>query len=234
MKVFCAIDTPNAARAIELVRSLSGIVAGFKFGLEYFTALGPEGVRTAFAAATKRQALFLDLKFHDIPNTVAGAVASATALQPMFLTIHASGGVEMMRAAAQSATETSKKLGVTRPRLLAITVLTSLGDQDLAAVGQGENVSRQVERLASQASEAGIDGVVCSPLELVTLRKQFGERFVLVSPGVRPGGAAVGDQKRVMTPRQAMEAGADYLVIGRPITGAENPADAAQKIMDGR
>jgi orotidine-5'-phosphate decarboxylase len=222
--VFCAIDTIDIAAARTLAGQLAGTVGGLKLGLEFFCANGPDGVRAVMGASGLP--LFLDLKFHDIPNTVAGAVKGALALKPAFLTIHASGGPAMIAAAAKAAQAAEGP----RPRILAVTVLTSLDDGDLAAVGQAGPVAQQVERLALHAKEAGADGIVCSPNEVARLRPLVGPDFVLMVPGIRPAWAAANDQKRVMTPAEAVAAGADHLVIGRPITGAADPAEAAERI----
>jgi len=223
--VFCAVDTPDLAKAHKLALNLRGSVRGLKLGLEFFLAHGEAGYRKLAEVGLP---IFLDLKLHDIPNTVAGAVASLLPLQPDFMTLHASGGAAMMRAAAEAA----KKTKGARPKLLAVTVLTSLDSGDLASVGQDSNPAPQVLRLARLAKDSGMDGVVCSPEEVKMLRGELGADFILMVPGIRPTWAATGDQKRVMTPREAVQAGATYLVIGRPITGAENPAQAAARIND--
>ncbi len=225
--VFCAIDTPDLDIAAALAGQVAPHVGGLKLGLEFFNANGPDGVRAVTALG---KPLFLDLKLHDIPNTVAGGIRSATALAPAFITIHASGGRAMMRAAADAATEAADKHGVTRPRLLGVTVLTSLDDADLAAVGQDADVSNQVGRLAALARESGLDGLICAPQEIARLRALCGPDFTLMVPGIRPAGADRGDQKRVMTPAEAMALGADHLVIGRPITRAADSAKAAADI----
>jgi len=226
-RVFVALDTTSVADAVDRARAMRGAVAGVKLGLEFFSANGPAGVRQVVAEGLP---LFLDLKFHDIPNTVAGAVRAVTPLGPFMLNVHAAGGVEMMRAALDACADTAAKVGVRRPRVIAVTVLTSLGDDDLAAIGQQGPAADQVRRLAALAQEAGLDGVVCSPQEIELLRRDCGRDFVLVTPGIRPAGAAAGDQKRVMTPAEAVRRGADSLVIGRPITAAEDPAAAARAI----
>jgi len=221
--VFCALDVNDLAKASELALTLKGHVFGFKLGLEFFLAQGIPGYKNI---AETGAPIFLDLKLHDIPNTVAGAVASILPLAPAFLTIHAAGGAAMMHAAANAAT----KAGAARPKLLGVTVLTSLDTKDLAAVGQDQNTGNQVMRLASLAKESGMDGIVCSPEEVKTLRAALGPDFILMVPGIRPAWATANDQKRVMTPKEALDAGASYLVIGRPITGADQPADAADRI----
>ena len=224
-RVFVALDTPDMDGALSLAGSLAGVVGGIKLGKAFFTANGPQGVRRAAAAGLP---VFLDLKFHDIPNTVADAVRAALSLAPVMLTVHASGGAAMMRAAAEAAREG----GANRPLVLGVTVLTSLGAEDLAATGLSGPVPDQVMRLARLAQASGLDGVVCSAREAAALRAECGADFKLVVPGIRPAGAAAGDQKRTATPAEAMAAGADYLVIGRPVTGAGDPAQAARAIID--
>ncbi|MCL2469870.1 MAG: orotidine-5'-phosphate decarboxylase [Alphaproteobacteria bacterium] len=221
--IFCAIDTSDLAKARELARKLSGHVGGLKLGLEFFTAHGPKGFADLKAMNTP---LFLDLKLHDIPNTVAGAVRSLLPLEPDFITIHAGGGATMIRAAMDAAHEATKH----RPKILAVTVLTSLDGKDLTQVGQGSDLQEQVQRLALLAKECGADGIVCAPSEVEKLRALLGPDMTLMVPGIRPSWAEAGDQKRIMTPQMAMKAGATYLVIGRPITESGNPAQAAQRI----
>lgn len=223
--VFCALDTHDPAFARNLAQKLKGRVRGLKVGLEYFMANGPKGYDQF---AELGLPIFLDVKLHDIPNTVAGGIKSLLPLQPDFITIHTSGGASMMKAAAEAAASAAGK----RPKILGVTVLTSLDANDLAQVGQEADPTRQAERLAVLAKDSGLDGVICSPAEVAALRKACGPDFVLMVPGIRPAWAAANDQKRVMTPREAMQAGATYLVIGRPITGASDPAEAAQRISD--
>jgi orotidine-5'-phosphate decarboxylase len=222
-RILVALDTTDVDRAKALALTLKGHVGGIKIGKEFFTAHGPQGVREV---AGDGQPLFLDLKFHDIPNTVAGAIRSALRLKPLILNVHAAGGVAMMKAAAEAAAEA----GTERPLLIAVTVLTSLGDDDMADIGVGSSAAEQVARLAKLAQASGLDGVVCSPREIELVRQACGADFKTVVPGIRPEWAAAGDQKRIMTPRQAVDAGADYLVIGRPITGADDPVGAAERI----
>jgi orotidine-5'-phosphate decarboxylase len=217
--VFVAIDTVEPGRARALADAVRPHVGGLKLGLEFFCANGPGAVRE-IAGETP---LFLDLKLHDIPNTVAGAVRAVLPLRPSFLTIHAAGGPAMLRAAADAA---GGAVG-----LLAVTVLTSLDEDDLGRVGQRGPVLDQARRLARLAREAGLAGAICSPHEIAALRAECGEGFRLVVPGIRPAGAGTGDQKRVMTPAEALAAGADHLVIGRPITAAPDPAAAARRIL---
>lgn len=226
MPIFCALDTTDRAAAAHVAREVAGLGLGVKLGKEFFTAHGPEGVREVVPDGAP---LFLDLKFHDIPNTVAGAVRAAVlALAPRFLTVHAAGGPAMVRAAAAAAAEFDE----TRPSILAVTVLTSMDQADLRAVGIAGDVEEQVRRLALLARDNGADGVVCAATEIAMLRALLGPEFALVVPGIRPAGVAADDQKRVMTPAEALDLGADWLVIGRPITAAADPKAAAAAIVD--
>jgi orotidine-5'-phosphate decarboxylase len=217
--IFVAIDTRDVHHAAALARDLCGIVGGMKLGLEFFCANGHEGV---LRIAEHRMPIFLDLKLHDIPNTVAKAVEAIAPLAPAILTVHAAGGREMMAAAKAAAPAGTKVVGVT--------VLTSLDGHDLVAIGVAGSPADQVKRLAELAQEAGLDGIVCSGEEVAAARAAWPEGFFVV-PGVRPAGAEMGDQKRVVTPRQAMDDGASVLVIGRPITAANDPARAAREIV---
>lgn len=225
--VYCAIDTTDPALAARWAGQLAGVVGGLKLGLEFFCANGPAGIRQVAAGGMP---LFLDLKLHDIPNTVAAAMRAVVPLAPAITTIHAGGGPTMMAAAMDAAAEAAAKAGVARPKVVAVTVLTSIDDAELAGLGITDGTAAQVRRLALLAKQAGCDGVVCSPHEVADLRALCGPDFLLVVPGIRPAGAAAGDQKRVLTPRQAVERGADVLVIGRPITGAADPVAAARAI----
>ncbi|CCQ72599.1 orotidine-5'-phosphate decarboxylase [Magnetospira sp. QH-2] len=222
-RIFVAIDTTDLDRAAALAESLVGLVGGVKLGKEFLTAHGPQGARRV---AQCGMPLFLDTKFHDIPNTVAGALRAALPLKPRLINVHAAGGAAMMRAAADAAAEA----GDDRPLVLAVTVLTSLDDDDLKAIGVTGEVESQVVRLARLAQDNGIDGVVCSAKEVTALRDACGPNFKLLTPGIRPAWSATGDQKRIVTPAEAVRLGSDYLVIGRPITGADDPADAARRI----
>jgi orotidine-5'-phosphate decarboxylase len=224
-RLFVALDTPDAGKAFSLARALAPVGCGMKLGLEFFSAQGPDGVRKIIDAAPE-SALFLDLKFHDIPNTVAAAVRSALALSPFVLNVHAGGGGAMMKAAADAARTASP-----RPLVIAVTVLTSLDDNDLASVGQSAPAADQVVRLARLARASQLDGVVCSAHEAAPLRRALGPGFLLIVPGIRPPGADQGDQKRVMGPKDAIAAGADFLVVGRPITEASDPVSAARAIV---
>ena len=224
--VFCAIDTPDTKRACALAESLSGAVGGLKIGLEYFNAHGQDGYQKL---AAFDQPIFLDLKLHDIPNTVASAVRALAPLQPAWLNVHAGGGAAMMQAAADAAHEAHDK-GLRVPKMLGVTIMTSLADTDLHQMGISGTAQDQVLRLANLAQKNGMDGVVCSAHEIQVLRAELGPDFKLIVPGIRPQGSAAQDQKRVMTPEDAQKAGADILVIGRPITGAEDPRQAALDI----
>ena len=225
--ILCAIDTPDSGAAQRLAEAVGPFVGGIKLGLEFFTANGPEAVRLVAGAAP----LFLDLKLHDIPNTVAGAVRAAAPLEPLLLTVHCAGGAAMMKAAAAEA-DAPASGGKRRIKIIGVTVLTSLNDADLASVGQNGPALDQARRLAALARQAGLDGVVCSPHEVAALRRDCGQGFLLVVPGIRPADAARrDDQKRVMTPREALDAGADHLVIGRPITAAPDAAAACRAIL---
>jgi len=227
--VFCAIDTNALEAADHLAHRLAGQVGGLKLGLEFFCANGPEGVRAIGAHGLP---IFLDLKLHDIPNTVAGAVRSVVPLRPTFVTVHAAGGRAMLTAAAEAAKEAADRLHVPRPKLLAVTVLTSLDGDDLHQIGLPDDMAHLVDRLAFLAVDCGIDGLVCSPREIAHLRRRFGRETVLMVPGIRPAWATADDQKRITGPAEALAAGADYLVIGRPITRATDPADAARRVAE--
>ena len=222
--IFCAIDRADVEGAVRLTRALRGAVGGVKLGLEFVTASGPDGVRQVAAHGLP---VFLDLKFHDIPNTVAGAVRSAAGLEVAMLTVHAAGGRAMLQAAVAAARDLPA-----RPLLLGVTVLTSLDDDDLQATGVRAPVADQVMRLAELAVNAGLDGLVCSPHEIEPLRSQFGTAVRLVVPGIRPAGSVGDDQRRTLSPREAIARGADVLVIGRPITAAPEPRAAARGLVD--
>ena len=220
-RLIVALDYPDAQAALDLVDRLEGATRWFKVGLELYVAEG-----NALIAELQRRgySIFLDLKSHDIPNTVASAVKSAARLGVQMLTIHAAGGPAMVAAAAEAAGETG-------PILLGVTVLTSMDDAQLAATGIPGSSAAQVETLARMAYVNGVQGFVCSPVEVGNLRSQLGSKPVLVIPGIRPEGAATGDQRRVATPGAAIAAGASYLVVGRPITRAANPGAAARSIL---
>ncbi|AHC73841.1 orotidine 5'-phosphate decarboxylase [Candidatus Endolissoclinum faulkneri L5] len=226
-RIFVAIDTTDMEEAKSLVTRLRKHVGGIKLGINFHNTNGHDGVRKI----AEDIPLFLDLKYHDIPNTVAGAVRSAVSVcRPKIINVHASGGVAMMLAAVEANLETADKIGITPPLMIAVTVLTSIDDDDLAMIGQSCPSRIQVKRLALLAKKSGCDGVVCSPHEIRILRLNCGDGFRLVVPGIRPFDLTKDDQKRKMTPKAAIAAGADYLVIGRPITQAPNPAAAAKSI----
>ena len=227
--IIVALDVPSAESALKLAELVAPAVGAFKIGKELFVSAGPDIVRRVRATGAS---VFLDLKFHDIPNTVAKAVAAATRLDVQMLTIHTSGGGEMMRAAEKSAQDTAKSLGLVAPLVLGVTVLTSSDANTLAEIGCQTNVGEQVERLAALAVKSGLRGLVCSPLEIVALRKILPAGIQLVTPGIRTGAEKADDQKRTLTPREAIQAGASWLVIGRPIYAAENPRLAAEQILE--
>jgi orotidine-5'-phosphate decarboxylase len=220
--IYCAIDTPDIDTAVNLSRAIAPYVGGVKLGMQFFYACGPDGVLRV--AAESGLPLFLDLKLHDIPNTVAGGLAALMALRPAIVNVHAAGGPAMLLAGAEAV----KRLDPAC-KVIAVTVLTSLDTADLEAVGLAGPADCAVSRLASLARDAGLDGIVCSSHEVRQARADWPEGYFVV-PGIRPDGSALGDQKRVMTPAQAVAAGASVLVIGRPITGAADPASAAAAI----
>lgn len=220
-RIIVALDYPSQAKALALVSALSGRVSTYKIGLQLYTAAGPAVVQAVMATGAK---VFLDLKLHDIPNTVAKAVTAAADLGVVMLTIHLAGGSAMLRAAVEA-----RKPGLS---LLGVTVLTSATQETLGETGVGGTISDQVQRLAELGNISGLDGFITSPQEVAMLRQQVGKESLLVTPGVRPAGAAADDQKRFTTPREAIAAGADYLVIGRPITAAADPAAAVERIVE--
>lgn len=226
--IIVALDVPHPDAALELARRLAPVVGAFKIGKELFVSAGPDIVRRIREAGGS---VFLDLKFHDIPNTVAKAVEAAVRLDVQMLTIHTSGGLAMMQAAQRAAEEAALRTGKTQPLVLGVTVLTSLNTNDLAEVGVPHDVGAQVERLASLAALAGLGGLVCSPLEITRLRQFLPAAMQLVTPGIRPADSPADDQKRTLTPAEALAAGANWLVIGRPICAAPDPRAAAEKIL---
>ena len=224
-RLVVALDTPSREQAVAWARALAGRVGLVKVGLELFTAAGPALVEELAAAGLP---VFLDLKLHDIPNTVERAAANCARLGAHLITVHAGGGRAMLAAAAAGAA--AGATGV-RTRVLAVTVLTSLDDATLDELGIAGGAAARVAAWAELARDAGCDGVVCSPRELADLRRRLGTSFVLLAPGIRPAGAAIGDQRRVATPAAAIADGADYLVVGRPITAAPDPVAAAEAIV---
>lgn len=225
--IICAIDTTDIERADFLATALKDSVGAIKLGLEFFTANGAAGVHQI---AHHRIPIFLDLKFHDIPNTVAKAIQATAGIETFMMTVHTSGGRDMLRAAIDASAEVAYVTGKERPLIVGVTVLTSMDQNDLSIVGVQSALHDQVKRLADLAQSAGLDGVVCSPHEITMLRAVCGDEFTLVVPGIRPANGTPGDQKRVMTPVEARKKGADYLVIGRPITEAADIAKTARDI----
>jgi orotidine-5'-phosphate decarboxylase len=231
-KIIAALDVPTADEAREIIERLNGEVGAFKIGLQLFTSAGAPFVREILRGGNK---VFLDLKFHDIPNTVAKASVEAARLGVWMFNLHALGGGEMLRRAVEETREVCHKENLTQPKIIAVTVLTSSTDETLREIGVGESAEAQVLRLAHLAKTCGLDGVVASPLETRLIRREIENRnFMIVTPGVRPhfqNSFSCDDQKRTMTPAEALSAGADYLVIGRPILQAEDPVGAARRIV---
>lgn len=225
--IYLAVDLPRLDSAVALAQKVRQHVGGLKLGLEFFCAHGHHGVHEIAKVGLP---IFLDLKLHDIPNTVAAAMRGVVRLGAAITTIHASGGSAMIRAAADAAGDEAAKLGIVPPAVVAVTILTSLDQAGAGAVGFTGPVVEQVKRLAALAQDSGADGIVCSPLEVEAVRAQCGPGFKLVIPGIRPAWSEAGDQKRFLTPEEAFAKGADVLVIGRPITGAADPAAAARRI----
>jgi orotidine-5'-phosphate decarboxylase len=227
-KIIVALDVGTEAEALHIMGQLPESEV-FKVGLELFTAIGPslfEKLRS------QNKKVFLDLKLHDIPNTVAGAVRTGTRHGVRMMTLHTSGGKEMMERAVEAAAEEATKLGTERPLLVGVTVLTSLKAEHLRTIGVKSDTEEQVLRLAGLAKEAGLDGAVCSPQEIGLVKGEYGHEFLVVAPGIRPAWAAAQDQKRILTPAQAVRKGADYIVIGRPIIKDPSPRNAFQKILE--
>lgn len=222
-KIIVALDYPDAAGALDLVAQLEPALCRLKVGMELFTAAGPRLVEQLMQREFE---IFLDLKFHDIPNTVAQACKAAAALGVWMVNVHALGGRRMMEAASEGLSAYSRV-----PRLIAVTVLTSMSQEDLTGLGMVDSPADLVLRLAKLAQDSGMDGVVCSAQEAALLRRQCGDKFCLVTPGIRPANAVADDQSRVMTPRAAMEQGVDYLVIGRPVTRAADPLQALNEMI---
>jgi orotidine-5'-phosphate decarboxylase len=225
--LICALDTTDVEEATGLASVVGAHVGAVKLGLEFFTANGAAGVATINKIGVP---IFLDLKFHDIPNTVARAIAATAGMNMFMMTVHTGGGIAMLRAAIEASDRVSQMTGKERPLIVGVTLLTSLDQNDVSMLGYQDDLQEQVLRLADLAQSAGLDGVVCSPYEITSLRKACGEDFTLVVPGIRLETDRRDDQKRVLTPREALSKGADYLVIGRPITQAMNPATAAASI----
>ena len=230
-RIFVALDTKDITQAKTWASQLQGRLGGVKLGLEFFNANGPQGVQ-AVQAELQNQSLFLDVKFHDIPNTVAGAIASVVPLGLGIVNVHALGGQKMMQSAVGSAIETAKQHNIPQPMTIAVTILTSMGDDDLHGIGLHTTPREQAVHLAKLAQDSGMDGVVCSAHEIEPIRRACGDGFQLIVPGIRPSWSVAGDQKRIMTPKNALDAGADYLVIGRPLTQAPDMNHAIDLIVD--
>lgn len=226
-RLILALDVSSADQACHWVERLRNEIGVFKIGLQLFTAAGPEVVRRVREAGGE---VFLDLKLHDIPNTVAGAVTEACRLGVRMLTLHTQGGTAMMKAARQAAEETSSALGCARPQLLGVTILTSLASDDMVELGYAQSLEAQVLRLARLGEAAGLDGLVCSPREAARIKGSGVDRVFLVTPGIRPAGGATQDQARVATAAEAVQQGADYLVVGRPVLKAADPVAAARQL----
>ncbi|BDU50877.1 orotidine-5'-phosphate decarboxylase [Haliovirga abyssi] len=227
-KLVFALDVPDLKSAKALIKELAEYVGVFKVGKELFTAVGPEIFKVIKENNGK---IFADLKYHDIPNTVASAARVLVRHGVEIFNVHATGGFEMINMTAKAIKEEAEKLGINRPKLLAVTVLTSLNDEDLKSLKINETTSDYVIDLAKLAKSAGADGVVCSPNEVEQIKKELGKEFITLTPGIRPLWSVKGDQKRVMTPAQAVKNGVDYIVVGRPIRNVENRVEAAKKIL---
>jgi len=223
-KIFVALDVDSKEKALEIVEELQGLGACFKIGKQLFTSVGPDLVKEVVAMG---EDVFLDLKYHDIPNTVAMAGVAAAKLGVKVFNVHAGGGRKMMEKVREELNKLENP-----PMVLAVTVLTSMGEEDLNETGVKDSPGGQVKRLALLAKESGMDGVVASPLEIELIREACGEDFKILTPGIRPSFASTDDQKRIATPKSALERGSDYLVIGRPITKAENRREVFQKILE--
>ncbi|WP_457567318.1 orotidine-5'-phosphate decarboxylase [Desulfurobacterium sp.] len=226
--VIVALDFPDANKAIKTVDRLKKKIKTFKVGLELFLR---GGFNTVKEIHDRGCGVFLDLKFHDIPNTVCGAAKVAIENEVFMYNVHTLGGFEFLKKVADFNREYAEKMGVRRPLLIGVTILTSMDENDLKTIGIERDVESEVLKLAEMAKKAGLDGVVCSPKEIKLIKENLGEDFLTVTPGIRPTWAAKNDQKRIMTPSQAKQAGTDFIVVGRPITAAENMEEAAEKIL---
>ena len=228
--LFPSIDTPDIEKALHFAKIAEETKQGLKLGLEFFNSNGPQGV-AKIRDACPDLSFFLDLKYHDIPNTVRAAVREASKLDIDYINVHASGGINMMKYAVEGAQAGAEAAGVRTPKVLGVTILTSLDEDDLDLIGYYGSTDEMVQRLARLTQESGLAGIVCSAMEIQMIRRNMGEDFVLMVPGIRPSGSDVDDQKRIMTPKQALDAGANHLVIGRPITKASDPKKAIEDIL---
>lgn len=227
-RLIIALDVDTKEKALNLVKKLKDEVKIFKIGSELFTSCGPSIVEEVQKSGSK---VFLDLKFHDIPNTVAKSAVVATRLGVFMFNVHALGGVDMMKKAAESVNDEAKKLKIERPKVIAVTILTSMDGNNLKKIGVSDNMETQVSKLAKLSKDAGLDGVVASPSEVKLIRKNLGKDFLIVTPGVRPSWAGKNDQKRFTTPKEAIDNGADFIVVGRPVIEAPDPVEVAEKIL---
>ena len=225
-KIIVDIDTIDTNEALKITKLIPDVGA-FKLGLEYFCANGPKGISKISETGVK---IFLDLKFHDIPNTVAGAIRASLNLEPYMMTVHLSGGYNMLHRTMEEVKEYCSKKSLKRPLILGVSVLTSIDNSDFSALGIKGKVEDQVVRLAKLAEYAGLDGLVCSAKELKIVKREVGKNLILVTPGIRPAGGEINDQKRILTPAQAIKDGANFLVIGRPITSVDDPKEALNNI----
>lgn len=229
--IFCAVDTNDIEHALALAAAMQRAGCGIKLGLEFYNAFGPQGVKE-IRTAYPELPVFLDLKYHDIPNTVAGAIRAAALLEPDYITLHVTGGMAMMKAAVEALRQERDPDGARHTKILGVTLLTSLDEEQLEAIGMKAGIEERAGQLARLARQAGLDGVVCSPHEIEHIRTLCGPDFILMVPGIRPDGVEKGDQKRVMTPTEAAGKGATHLVIGRPINQSDDPAGTATSIMN--
>jgi len=225
-KIIVAIDTIDTNEALKITKLIPDVGA-FKLGLEYFCANGPKGISKISETGVK---IFLDLKLHDIPNTVAGAIRASLNLEPYMMTVHLSGGYNMLDRTMEEVKEYCSKKSLKRPLILGVSVLTSIDNNEFSSLGIKGKVEDQVVRLAKLAEYAGLDGLVCSAKELKIVKREVGKNLILVTPGIRPAGGDVNDQKRILTPAQAINDGANFLVIGRPITSVDDPQEALNNI----
>lgn len=228
-RLIVALDVDTKEKAVEIVKKLKKYAGVFKIGSELFTSCGPSIVDEVQKMGSK---VFLDLKFHDIPNTVSRSALAAAKMGVFLFNVHASGGLEMMKRCAEAVKDEAKRSNIECPKVIAVTVLTSMDENSLKKIGINDNMETQVLKLAKLALDAGLDGVVASPSEVKLIRNALGRDFLIVTPGVRPAWAATNDQKRIATPREAITSGADFIVVGRPIIEAPDPVEAVKKVLE--